>query len=74
MPAGPMEMQPADRSATMPVPVLPPSPSSKDAKVARTPPAKAKTTRSDEVRAAKARIIRRNSLRKQRQAQKQEPV
>ena len=79
MPAGPMKMQPIDRSATMPAPMLPLSPSSSDSEVeqtsrAPTSRAKASPTRTDEVRAAKARITRRNSLLKQRQAQRREPV
>lgn len=74
MPAGPMKMQPIDRSATMPVPLLPLSPSSSDSEVAQAPRAKVRPTRTDEVRAAKARITRRNSLLKQRQAQRREPV
>jgi hypothetical protein len=37
---------------------------------ARTPQPKRPSSRAEAVRAAKARIMRRNSLRKQRQAQK----
>jgi hypothetical protein len=69
---GPMSMQPVDRSATMPVPLLPPLPDSNDADVPGASPPKAKSTRANAVRAAKARLTRRNSLRKQRQAQKDE--
>ena len=70
MPAGPMKMQPADRSATMPVPLLPLGTPANDVGQARTTLPKAKRTRTDELRAAKARTTRLNSLRKQRQAQK----
>jgi hypothetical protein len=65
-----MSMQPVDRSATMPAPLLPPLPGSNDAEGPGAAPPKAKSTRANAVRAAKARITRRNSLRKQRQAQK----
>jgi hypothetical protein len=68
--AGPMSMQPVDRSATIPVPLLPPVPVN-DADGAEASLPKAKSTRTDTVLAAKARITRRNSLRKQRQAQKE---
>jgi hypothetical protein len=54
----------------MPAPLLPPLPASNDADGPKSSPAKAKSTRANAVRAAKARITRRNSLRKQRQAQK----
>jgi hypothetical protein len=64
---GPMTMQPVDRSATMPAPVLP---DMADAASPIASPPKAKSTRTDAVRDAKARITRRNSLRMQRQAQK----
>jgi hypothetical protein len=65
-----MNMQPVDRSATMPVPLLPPVPGSNEADGPGASLPKAKSTRTDAVRVAKARIARRNSLRKQRQAQK----
>jgi len=65
-----MNMQPADRSSTMPAPVLPAMPGSNDGDGSRAPLPKAKLTRSDAVRAVKARLTRRNSLRKQRLAQK----
>jgi len=45
-------------------------PDKNDADGSRSAPPKKKLTRTDAVRAAKARIMRRNSLRKQRQAQK----
>jgi hypothetical protein len=50
--------------------LLPPLPGSNDADGRGASPLKAKSTRANAVRAAKARITRRNSLRKQRQAQK----
>jgi len=62
-----MTMQPADRSATRPAPVLPVL---AGVTVAKASPPKAKSTRTDAVRDAKARITRRNSLRMQRLAQK----
>jgi hypothetical protein len=54
----------------MPVPVLPPMPGSENADRRKVASPKARPTRLDAVRDAKARITRRNSLRKQRQAQK----
>ena len=63
-------MQPIDRSATMPVPLLPPVPGSNDADGRKASLPKVKLTRTDAVRAAKARLMRRNSLRKQREAQR----
>ncbi|MBX9646072.1 MAG: hypothetical protein K2X57_03330 [Xanthobacteraceae bacterium] len=64
-----MSMQPADRSSTMPAPVLPEMSVSNEP--VRRPMERPKTkSRTDAVRAAKAKITRRNSLRKQRQAQK----
>jgi hypothetical protein len=68
--AGPMSVQPVDHSATMPAPLLPPMPGSNDADRPKASLPKAKLARTDAVRAAKARIMRRKSLRKQRQAQK----
>jgi hypothetical protein len=67
---GPMGMQPSYHGSTTPFSVQPtmPGPVNTDASV--TTPPKAKPTRIDAVRIAKARIMRRNSLRKQRQAQK----
>jgi hypothetical protein len=67
--AGPMTMQPVDHSSTMPVPLLPAMPGSNDADGPTSTP-KTELTRTDAVRTAKAKITRRNSLRKQRQAQK----
>ena len=63
-------MRPSYHRATMPV-LLQPAMSTligTDAPVTVSP--KAKLTRSEAVRIAKARIMRRNSLQKQRQAQK----
>jgi hypothetical protein len=68
--AGPMIMQPIDHSATMPVPVLPEMPGPTAAEALKKPLPKAKLTRSEAVRLVKAKITRRNSLRKQRLAQK----
>jgi hypothetical protein len=68
--AGPMSMQPVDRSATMPAPLPPSAPRSNDSDNPGASLPKPKSTRTDAVRAAKARITRRNSLRQQRQAQK----
>jgi hypothetical protein len=67
---GPMGIQPSFHGSTMPFPLQPamPAPIATDASV--TPSPKTKPTRTDAVRIAKARIMRRNSLRKQRQAQK----
>ncbi|MEO8318326.1 MAG: hypothetical protein ABI561_08385 [Bradyrhizobium sp.] len=67
-----MSMQPVDRSSNMPAPVLSVMSDSNDP--VRHLVAMPKTkSRTDEVRAAKARITRRNSLRKQRQAQRADP-
>ena len=67
--AGPMSMQPADRSSTMPAPMLP-AMSLSNEPVRRQAALPKTKSRTDAVRAAKAKITRRNSLRKQRQAQK----
>jgi hypothetical protein len=67
---GPMSIQPVDRNSTMPAPVLPAIPGSNTADRPRALLPKAKPNRNDAVRAAKARLTRRNSLRKQRLAQK----
>jgi hypothetical protein len=63
---GPMRTQPIERASIMPTPVLPMMPTAGMAKTAITP--KQKPTRADGVRVAKAKIARRNSLRKQRDA------
>jgi hypothetical protein len=68
--AGPMNMQPVDHSSTRPAPLLPAMPGSDEADHLRASVPKTKPTRADAVRAAKAKIMRRNSLRKQRLAQK----
>jgi len=65
-----MSMQPVSHNSTMPAPLLPVMPDMNDADHSRSAPPKKKLTRNDAVRAAKARITRRNSLRKQRLAQK----
>jgi hypothetical protein len=67
---GPMIMQPIDRGATMPVPLLPAMPGPAGTDASKKLPPKAQLTRTEAVRLAKARILRRNSLRKQRLAQK----
>lgn len=64
--AGPMKTQPIERASIIPTPVLPLMPTAGKAK--RSPQPKQKPTRADGVRVAKAKIIRRNSLRKQRDA------
>jgi hypothetical protein len=68
--AGPMGMQPSCHGSTMPFSSQPamPTPIGTDALV--TPPPKTNLTRTEAVRMAKARIMRRISLRKQRQAQR----
>jgi hypothetical protein len=66
--AGPMNMQPVAHNSIAPTQVLPMMPTvGGDTK---TPLPKKRPTRADAVQIAKARIMRRNSLRKQRQAQK----
>jgi hypothetical protein len=60
---GPMRTQPIER-AIMPTPVLPMMPTAAKARTPTEP--KQRLSRADEVRVAKAKITRRNSLRKQR--------
>jgi hypothetical protein len=71
---GPMRMQPAERNPTAPTQMLPMMPGAKGAMIKgetkAPPPEKKQQTRTDAARAASARIMRRNSLRKQRDAQK----
>jgi hypothetical protein len=67
---GPMSIQPVDRGWTVQTPLLPMMPSMTGSDDPKTPKPKAQLTRTEAVRFAKARILRRNSLRKQRQAQK----
>ena len=64
---GPMRMQPIERGSTMPTQVPMPHAAGTGTKVQS---AKKPLTRNDEVRAAKARIMRRSSLQKQRDALK----
>jgi hypothetical protein len=64
--AGPMRMQPIERVSIIATPVLPMMPSA--GKVKKAPQSKQEPTRTDGVRVAKAKITRRNSLRKQREA------
>jgi hypothetical protein len=54
----------------MPVPLLPAMPGPAGTDASKKPPPKAKWTRTEAVRLAKAKIMRRSSLRKQRLAQK----
>jgi hypothetical protein len=63
-----MKMQPRDRASTMPIPVLPRMPAA-DA-TSELAPAKERPTRVEAMRVAKARVTRRSSLRKQREAMK----
>jgi hypothetical protein len=64
---GPMRTQPVEPAANVATPVLPLMPAG--GKLKKPPPSKQKlTTRTDAVRVAKAKIMRRNSLRKQREA------
>jgi hypothetical protein len=65
---GPMTMQPLERGLIMPTQGLPIMPAV--GKAGNTQRPKQQPTRMEAVRAAKARITRRNSLRKQRDAQK----
>jgi len=64
---GPMKTQPIERASTIPTQVLPMMPT---AGRANTPLQKSEPTRTEAVRAAKARMTRRCSLRKQRDALK----
>jgi hypothetical protein len=70
---GPMGMQPEDHGTSAPTQMLPlmPGTQAETEKVSK-PPASLtkKRTRAEAVRAVLARITRRNSLRKQRDAQK----
>jgi hypothetical protein len=65
---GPMNMQPAEHGSIAPTPLLPMMPTAGEQNNAPYP--KKRPTRTEAVLIAKARITRRNSLRKQRQAQK----
>jgi hypothetical protein len=65
---GPMRTQPIERASIMPTPVLPMMPTAGKARTPTEP--KQRLSRADEVRVAKAKITRRNSLRKQRDALK----
>jgi hypothetical protein len=70
-PDRPMVMQPVAHDLTAPTPMLPVMPAAgagREAKVSAVN--KKHSTRTDAMRTAKARISRRNSLRKQRYAQK----
>jgi len=63
-----MKTQPTERGSIMPTQVLPMMPTVGEQR--KTSQSKQKPTRTEAVRAAKARMTRRNSLRKQRDAQK----
>src|SRR4029077_7782045 len=65
---GPMSLQPIEHSSTAPTQQLAMVPTAGEQQ--RTPLPKSQQARVDAVRTANARIMRRNSLRKQRQAQK----
>jgi len=66
-----MRMQPVEREPTTPTQMLPIMPGTEGVFVKKTAtPEKKPRTRTDAVRAAMAKITRRNSLRKQRDAQK----
>jgi hypothetical protein len=65
---GPMNVQPAAHGSITPTQSQPMMPSA--GKKPNTTVPKKQSTRTEELRAAKAGILRRNSLRKQRQAQK----
>jgi len=66
-----MRMQPVEREPTTPTQMLPIMPGNEGARETKTPaPEKKLRTTTDAVQAAMARIMRRNSLRKQRDAQK----
>jgi hypothetical protein len=67
-PTGPMSTQPVGRGAIMPTQALPMMPTAGKATTAPQP--KKQPTRTEAVRAAKAKITRRESLRKQRDAQR----
>jgi hypothetical protein len=64
--AGPMITQPMERAGSVATPVLPMMPAAGKLKKPAQP--KLQPTRKDGVRVAKAKISRRNSLRKQREA------
>jgi hypothetical protein len=67
-PIGPMRTQPIERGSIMPTQVLPLMPTV--GKQRKTPQPKKPPTRAEAIRAAKARITRRSSLQKQREALK----
>jgi hypothetical protein len=68
MSTGPMRNQPRGRTSILPIQTLPMMPTVGN--VTNTPQPKQQPTRTEAVRAAKASITRRNSLRKQREALK----
>jgi hypothetical protein len=67
-PIGPMRMQPIERGSIVPTQVLPLMPAVGEQRM--TPQSKKPPTKVEAIRAAKARITRRSSLQKQREALK----
>jgi hypothetical protein len=67
-PTGPMSTQPIERGSTMPTQVLPMMPTVGAQR--KMPQPKKEPTRMEAIRVAKARITRRSSLQKQREALK----
>ena len=65
---GPMNMQPAEHGSTRPTPLQPMMPTTGNKPKKASP--KKRSMRMEAVRAAKARMMRRDSLRKQRRAQR----
>jgi hypothetical protein len=65
---GPMSTQPVERGSIMPTQALPMMPMA--GKAMKAPQPKKQPTRTEAVRAARAKITRRESLRKQRDAQR----
>ncbi len=65
---GPMSVQPVEHGSIVPTQLLPAMPTAE--KKAKAPLPKKRPTREDAIQAAKARLMRRNSLQKQRRAQR----
>jgi hypothetical protein len=68
--AGPMRTQPLAAASTVPTPVLPMMPMAGKVGHPPQPKKQPKPTRAEAVRVAKAKMTRRNSLQKQRDALK----
>jgi hypothetical protein len=66
--AGPMTTQPIERAGCVATPALPMMPTTGKLKLTRAAQTTKQSTRADGLRVAKAKISRRNSLRKQREA------